>query len=225
MSAPVQHDQHARRPAAVEVVEHLRVPDTREVGVWRFGATRAALSSAPVGGGAAALDWLLNIGVTEGYSRTDLDAHAGEVAARLGLDGTGAALLTAADVRRTVHAEDGDVVVDATVGVTKPTWAADAHGRRAGDQWVPGTINVVVQVPVALGPAAAVNAVMTATEAKVQALVEWGVPGTGTASDAVVVVWPPTLPAEPFAGPRSPWGARIARAVHAAVRQGLEDHP
>lgn len=216
------------RPAAAEVVEDVRVPDTREVAAWRFDQPRAALSSAPVGGGNAAVDWLLNIGVTEGYARTDLDVHAAEVARHLGLVGTGAALLTAADVRRIVHAEDGEVVVDATVGVTKPTWAADrdgTYGRRAGGSWVPGTINVVVQVPVALSPGAAVNAVMTATEAKAQALVEHGVPGTGTASDAVVVVWPPTLPVEAFAGPRSTWGARIARAVHAAVRQGLEEHP
>jgi adenosylcobinamide amidohydrolase len=80
-------------------------------------------------------------------------------------------------------------------------------------------------VPVGLSPAAAVNAVGTATEAKAQALFEAGVPGTGTASDAVVVVWSPVLPTEPFAGPRSTWGARIARAVHAAVRHGLEAHP
>ena len=216
------------RAAAVEVVEDVRVPDTREVLAWRFDEPRAALSSAPVGGGSASVDWALNIGVTEGYARTDLDDHAADVARRLGLVGTGAALFTAADVRRVVHAEDGGVAVDATVGVTKPTWAADrddVHGRREGGAWVPGTINVVVQVPVALGPAAAVNAVMTATEAKVQALLEHGVPGTGTASDAVAVVWPATLPVEPFAGPRSTWGARIARAVHAAVRQGLEEHP
>ena len=83
----------------------------------------------------------------------------------------------------------------------------------------------MVQIPVGLSPAAAVNAVATATEAKVQALVEAGVPGTGTASDAVLVCWSPALPVEPFAGPRSTWGARIARAVHAAVRRGLEVHP
>lgn len=216
------------RPARVEVVEDVRVAETREVAAWRFDRPRAAISSAPVGGGTASLDWVLNVGVTEDYARTDLDHHAGEVARRLGLVGTGAALFTAADVRRVVHAEDGGVAVDATVGVTKPTWAADrddVHGHREGDAWLPGTINVVVQVPVALGPAAAVNAAITATEAKVQALVEHGVPGTGTASDAVVVVWPPTLAVEPFAGPRSTWGARIARAVHAAVRQGLEEHP
>lgn len=215
------------RPVRADVVDP-RSDDTRHAVVWTFADPVAAISSAPVGGGSAAVDWVLNIGVTDGYRRTDLGVHAREVAAKLGLTGTGAALLTAADVQRVVRAEDGGVMVDATVGVTKPTWAADedgAHARRDGDRWTPGTINIVVQCPVALSPAAAVNAVMTATEAKTQALVEAGVPGTGTASDAVLVCWPPTLPAEDFGGPRSVWGARIARAVHAAMVQGLEEHP
>ena len=216
------------RPVRPDVVDDPRVADTRAVLAWRFDGPRAALSSAPVGGGSAAVDWLVTVGVTEAYGRTDLDQHVGEVARRLGLEGTGAGLLTAADVRQVVRAEDGGVVVDATVGVTKPTWAADAdgtHGARRDGRWEPGTINLVVQVPVALSHAAAVNAVITATEAKAQALFEAGVPGTGTASDAVVVLWPPTLPVEPFAGPRSTWGARIGRAVHAAVQRGLEVHP
>jgi len=218
----------AHRPVRPEVVDATALADTRAALVWRFPSTRAALSSAPVGGGSAAVDWLLNVGVADRYARTDLDDHVRQVAHRVGLAGTGAGLLTAADVRRVVDAEDGGVVVDATVGVTKPTWAAGedgSHGRRVGDCWEPGTINVVVQLPVALTPAAAVNAVVTATEAKSQALFEHGVPGTGTASDAVVVVWPPAVPAEAFAGPRSAWGARLARAVHAAVRRGLEEHP
>lgn len=222
------HQTSPFRPTVAELVTDVRVDDTRAALVWRFDGPRAALSSAPVGGGAAALDWVLNIEVAAGYARTDLDQHASQVAARLALHGTGAALLTAADVGRAVRGEDGDVVVDATVGVTKPTWAADAddaHGHRSGGTWEPGTINIVVQLPVALSAAAAVNAVMTATEAKAQALFEAGVPGTGTASDAVVVTWPALLPAEPFAGPRSPWGARLARAVHDAVRHGLEVHP
>jgi adenosylcobinamide hydrolase len=200
----------------------------RAVCSWVFDSPRAALSSAPVGGGSAAIDWLLNIGVTDGYDRTDLGDHARDIASRSGLAGTGAAMLTAFDVHRIVRAGEGDVVVDATVGVDKPTWAAGAdgaHGRRVQGRWEPGTINIVVQLPVALSPAAAVNAVMTVTEAKAQALFEAGVPGTGTASDAVTVVWPATVPAEDFAGPRSAWGARVARAVHAAVRDGLERHP
>lgn len=211
------------RPVPAELVETPAMADTRRVLVWSFPETVLAISSAPVGGGSAAIDWVLNIGVTAGYDRTDLDEHAAEAARRLGLRGTGAAMLTAADVGRAARGSDGGVVVDATVGITEPTWAADvdgAHAVREGTGWAPGTINVVVQVPVALSPSAAVNAVMTATEAKTQALIESGVPGTGTASDAVLVCWPPTVPAEPFAGPRSTWGARIARAVHAAVVAG-----
>jgi adenosylcobinamide amidohydrolase len=64
-----------------------------------------------------------------------------------------------------------------------------------------------------------VNAVATATEAKVQAMIEAGVPGTGTASDAIAVCCPPGG-REPYGGPRSEWGARLARAVHAAVATG-----
>lgn len=213
---------------APELHRDLRVDQTRAALAWRFPAPVAALSSAPVGGGTAGIDWLVNVGVDAAYDRTDLDAHVAEVAARLGLVGTGAGLLTAVDVGRVVDASDGGLRVDATVGVTKPTWAADAdgsHGHRVDGRWEPGTINIVVQVPVALTGAAAVNAVITATEAKAQALVEAGVPGTGTASDAVVVTWPSTLPTEAFAGPRSTWGSRIGRAVHAAVRDGLAVHP
>lgn len=212
------------RSATPEVHDGALLPDARAVLAWRFPAPVAALSSAPVGGGSAMLDWLVNIGVPDDYHRTDLDHHVRAVADRLGLQGAGAGLLTAYDVREVVRADDDGVTVDATVGVSKPTWAADAdgtHGQRDGDGWRAGTINIVVQVPVGLSAAAAVNAVMTATEAKTQALVEAGIPGTGTASDAVVMCWQPTLPAEPFGGPRSTWGARIARAVHAAVAEGL----
>ena len=202
--------------------------ETRQVLVWSFATPVLALSSAPVGGGAAGLDWLLGVGVVQDYARTDLDHHAAEVAARIGLTGAGAALFTAVPVDRVVRAEDEGVVVDATVGVTRPTWAADAegtHSMRAGTEWRPGTINVVVQVPVALSPSAAVNAIITVTEAKVQALIEAGIPGTGTASDAVVVCWPPSVPVEDFAGPRSTWGARVGRATHRAVADGLAAHP
>jgi adenosylcobinamide amidohydrolase len=62
--------------------------------------------------------------------------------------------------------------------------------------------------------------VITATEAKTQALLEAGIRATGTASDAVCIAAPATGARQDFAGPRSLWGARIARAVHAAVHTG-----
>ncbi len=190
--------------------------------MWRFAEPVRALSSAPVGGGQSLLDWLINVEVVADYQRCDLAVHVDEVVRRLGLSGVGAGLLTAAPVQLVRTAEDGGVRVDATVGVTRPTWAAGPDGSWSGPEvWRPGTINTVVQLPVALSPAAAVNAVVTATEAKTQALVEAGVPGTGTASDAVVVLWPADGAEEDFCGPRSAWGARLARAVHAATTSGL----
>jgi adenosylcobinamide amidohydrolase len=178
-----------------------------------------AASTASVGGGLGERYWLLNAQVAKGYGRCDLDTHGRELAEAAGLAGSGVVMLTAADVRKVSHAEDGGVAVDATVGLTRPTWAAAADEPAAGVA-APGTINVVVQVPVRLGEAALLNALCTATEAKTQALLEAGVPGTGTASDAVTVVCPAGGAPEAFAGPRSVWGARLARAVHAAVLAG-----
>ncbi len=178
-----------------------------------------SLSSAPVGGGSGRPAWIVNVRVPLDYSRTDLDAHIAEVVAQHGLRGEGIGLLTAASIDRWRRGVCDGVVVDATLGVSKPTWAADPEG--GWSEWAAGTINVVVHVPVALGGAAAVNAVITATEAKTQTLVEAGVPGTGTASDAIALVWPDTSPEVMFAGPRSEWGSRIALATHAAVSAGL----
>jgi adenosylcobinamide amidohydrolase len=180
---------------------------------------RLAISSAVCGGGIGIVEWILNAQVPSDYRRTDPAAHVAEIAAACELAGTGAGLLTACDVRGYRRASDGGVVADATVGVAEPTWAA---GDAPTHDYRPGTINLVVQVPVRLTEAALVNAVATATEAKAQALWQARVPGTGTATDSVCVLCPFDGPAEPFAGPRSVWGGRLARAVYAAVLAGLE---
>ena len=187
--------------------------------VWRTGPTLVA-STATVGGGVGVRDWVLNVQVPPDYGRTDLAAHAGELASALKLHGEGVALFTAAAVRRVRDAVDGDVFVQATVGVTRPTWAA-APDESAEPH--PGTVNIVVFAPVRFDEGALLNVLTTATEAKSQALFERRVDGTGTASDALCVVSPLTGPREPFAGPRSHWGARVARAVHGAVLAGLAD--
>ncbi|MEV4258395.1 adenosylcobinamide amidohydrolase [Spirillospora sp. NPDC049652] len=212
--------------------------------VWRPGGGLRMISSAMLGGGITSARWVLNAQVAGGYSRMDPVDHLLELAAEYGLDGPGVGMLTAASVERTQQAGDGGVRVSATVGLRVPTWAAAPAGaadpelapiRLDGVMPRPGTINIVVSVPVPLTDAALVNAVMTATEAKSQAMLEAGYAGTGTASDAICVAAPapgatrrrePDLEpeAEPFAGPRSVWGARIARAVHRAVLTGAHDY-
>ncbi|WP_461122826.1 adenosylcobinamide amidohydrolase [Saccharothrix stipae] len=190
--------------------------------LWRTDRPWLAISSAVHGGGIGEREWVLNATVPQDYDRDDPAADVLDLAAACGLVGNGTGVLTALDVRQEVTRTDRGVAVTATTGIgAHPTWAA-GDGTLA---WRPGTINVVGWFPERLTPAALVNAVATAAEAKVQALVEAGVPGTGTPTDATVLLCPTTGPVEEYGGPRSVLGARLARAVHAAVRAGLRTSP
>ena len=190
--------------------------------VWRFPTARRGVSSAIVGGGIGEVSWVLNVTVDDDYGRMDPDDHLLEISSRLGLTERGVALMTAVDVGSWSSASIDGAAAWATVGVRKPVWAAEP-GRRPSVASVgtPGTINLVVEVPARLTDAALVNAVTTITEAKVQALFDQGIAGTGTASDAVCVVCGAHGPAEQFGGPRSTWGARLAQAAYDAVSAGV----
>ncbi|MGV9559088.1 adenosylcobinamide amidohydrolase [Streptomyces sp. NPDC003401] len=193
--------------------------------VWRAGPGWRMVSSAVLGGGVGERLWVLNAQVPHGYRRLDPAEHLREVAAAAGLTGEGVGLMTAADVTDHARADDGGVEAVVTAGIEVRGWAAAPAGPPgANEPFEPGTINVVVSVPVALSDAALVNAVATATEAKVQALVEAGHDCSGTPTDAVCVAARlpgPGEEAHAFAGPRSLWGARLARAVHRAVLAAL----
>lgn len=187
--------------------------------VWRSAVPFRCASSAALGGGLGERSWVFNAEVDLDYDHPDPQAHLAAIAHGLGLQpGAGTGMITAAPVLDVRGAADGGVGCAATVGVTSPTWAAAPDADRSPR--APGTINLLCLVPAPLADAALVNAVVTATEAKAQALLAGGVAGTGTASDAIVVCCPPGGD-EPYGGPRSTWGARLARAVHAAVTAGL----
>jgi adenosylcobinamide hydrolase len=212
--------EHLLDPLLEHVGEH--VVDGHPVLAWSPGTDWRTVSTAVSGGGWGLRRWWLNASVELDYARMDPQVHLAEIAATLGLTGAGVGMLTAADVRRRTFATDGGVQVAATVGISVPVAAAAPDGDAPRG---PGTINLLVVVPVPMADSALVNLVVTATEAKSQALAEAGVPGTGTASDAVCIACPPDdgRSREPFGGPRSTWGARAARAVHAAVAQGTAD--
>lgn len=203
-----------------------RIEDGTRLGslLWEFGPGWRMISSAVLGGGIGPREWVLNAQVVAGYARTDPVEHLASLGPGPG-DGVG--MLTAASVDRYVRASDGGTEAYATVGLRVPTWAAAPEGRE-DPELAPmrvGTVNIVAVLPVAMTDAALVNMVMTVTEAKTQALVETGFAGTGTASDAVCVAVPAEGPPQLFGGPRSEWGARVARAVHTAVRRGAESWP
>jgi adenosylcobinamide hydrolase len=173
-----------------------------------------------MGGGVGAHEWIVNAQVPKNYARTDLDTHLRDIAQEQGCVGNGIGFLTAAKVEQFTHADDRGVDAYATVGLSAPTWAADVDD--AISPYRVGTINIVTFVPAHLDDSALVNSVVTATEAKTQALFDAGVPGTGTASDAIAIVCTDDSRTEQFAGPRSPLGASIARAVHRAVGAGCK---
>ncbi len=216
MTAPADAPVQGSLSLALRAVGGMRMGTI----LWRFGPGWRMISSAVLGGGIGPREWVLNAQVDKDYARTDPVEHLIE----MGPGGSGVGMLTAAMVEHYTRAADGGVEVVATVGLGVPTWAAAPAGaasEEAGRR--PGTINIIVAVPVALCDAALVNAVMTVTEAKTQALIEAGFPCTGTASDAVCVAVREEGRQEPFGGPRSEWGARIARAVHRAVLDGALD--
>ena len=202
----------------------LQVRTRREDGrdmpvlVWRLPAPMRVVASAPHGGGIGVRRWVVNAQVPASYARRDPDHHLGKLGVSLGLPGRGVGLLTAADVRGHVVAEDDGVRVTATVGLGHPLRAA------APPESVPvglvGTINVVAFLPERLSDAALVNAVATVAEAKAQALHDSGLDATGTATDAVCILCPDEGRPHEFGGPRSVWGSRLARAVHRAVLDG-----
>ena len=82
-----------------------------------------------------------------------------------------------------------------------------------------GTINTVLLIDAALTPAAMVNAVITATEAKTMTLDEWavrtldGLPASGTTTDSVVIACTGRGEMLGYAGPATPVGWLLARAV------------
>jgi len=186
--------------------------------VWRLPAAMRAIASAPHGGGLGYRRWVINAQVPSAYGRRDPDRHLAKMAVSLGLPGRGVGMLTAADVRGYAGTSDGGVEVVATVGLGLPTLAAAPD--EPGPVGLVGTINILAVVPARLSDAALVNAVATATEAKVQALSDLGLDATGTATDAVCILCCDEGNAHAFGGPRSLWGARLARAVHGAVVAG-----
>ncbi|MFF9480525.1 adenosylcobinamide amidohydrolase [Streptomyces sp. NPDC014733] len=208
-------------------------PATLPALLWRAGPGWRMISSAVLGGGIGERHWVLNAQVPHGYTRRDPQRHLAEIAAPALTTPPaspsaplppGVGLMTAADILATAahSTEDGaEALVTAGVGVSG--WAA-VPASHAVPHPGPGTINILVALPVPLTDAALVNAVATATEAKVQALHDNGYDASGTPTDAVCIAARTprnTTPAEHFAGPRSPWGARLARAVHRATHEAV----
>ena len=185
------------------------------------------LASAVVGGDLDVTHHVVNMHVDRGYDSRDPGADLRVFVRHLGITEPFVGLMTAAwtDQARIVWEEAGGIRVGviATVGLG----VTESAGLTPPAACRPSTINVIAVIDAALERSAAVNGVITATEAKVGALVDAGVrtadgdQATGTVTDAVVLAWTGRGPHVPFLGPRTVTGSCLARAVRQAVRDGL----
>lgn len=215
------------RTKEVRVIAGVEI-DVGPAAVWvRSAAPLRVLASAVVGGDLDVTRHVVNMHVRRGYDAGDPGADLRAFARGLGVAEPFVGLMTAAFTHeaRIVWEEADGVRVGAvaTVGLGVPV----AAGVTPPVAWQLSTINVVVVLDAELERAAAVNGVITATEAKVGALAEAGiltaegVPATGTVTDAVVLAWTNRGPRVPYLGSGTVAGWCLARAVRQAVAQGI----
>lgn len=193
------------------------------------------IGSAVFGGGMGKLSRMVNIYVDRFYQCEDPVRDIGSLLEQWGYStGETAGLLTAVQLRHASvmeeKTEDYSVFCCVTAGVS--------NGARAGVKrttfpasWTPGTINIMLVVDGRMTPAAMVNAVITATEAKAAALSDLGVldaenglVATGTTTDAVVLAVsqrPDWGLVHSYAGTATDLGGTVGRLVYAAVGESL----
>jgi iron complex transport system ATP-binding protein len=208
------------------VIDGIRVEADPEAVVVLAHRPLRVVSSAVAGGGLGRARAVVNLRVPKGFRCEEAPGVLARFVQRRGVPSPWVGLLTAA---ATEHAE---VAAEATEGLAAMAVVTVGLGNRvsAGGSpvapWRPSTINAVVVVDADPEPAALVNLVITATEAKVLALAEAGVTdgdgatASGTSTDALVVAATGRGPRCRFGGPATPLGWAVARAVRGAVGAG-----
>ncbi len=208
------------------------------------------LSSAPLGEGHLASQWLLSLEVTPDADIPCPEDYIRERAAGFGVPSEGQliGLLTAVrhrDLQVAVRSEAGVTVATlATAGVSNassprqndasydPSYMeAGPSGAAPWGQHIapsPGTINLVTLVDADLSPGALVRASTIATEAKTLALIEAGVltrngsVATGTSTDATVAGHSGQGVHFDYAGSPTIVGWLVAATAHDAVSRGIQ---
>lgn len=190
------------------------------------------LSSAVTGGGFGMYQNIVNRYVDKDYQ---CDNYFDEMCAflkkhRFNPDET-VSMMTAVQLKNMqfefVETDDFSVLIIVTAGISNAVNSTDGQVHPMAKQ--PGTINTWLLVNGVLSDAAYVQAVITATEAKVKALHDLkikdaltGEQATGTSTDSVLVGATQKGAYLEFAGPITPLGAVIGRVVYQATKRAIE---
>lgn len=168
--------------------------------------------SSGVDGGRRAVDNILNIQVPRNFSHEDPKSFVEHKAVSLNLDGSYVALLTAVEMKNLQTLADACVTAFITAGLTNPSSF--------------GTINIILVSSAKLSEGAMAGAIITATEAKTRALLDYGFNLTGTTTDAVVIAYENCGEGEPilYSGPATQFGKRVMKLVRIGVKDALKAH-
>lgn len=208
--------------------------------VWvGFARPRHVLSSAVLNGGLVLADHIVNVKVEENFAgaRTSFEAPEVTLASyceRQCWRGLAVGMMTSAlmdSFRQTRRqSQDTAIVALVTAGVSNARRAGDrADWRHVGEPpGAAGTINIIALTNARLTPAAMVEAVITATEAKSVALDQCGVKSctsgeraTGTGTDAIAVASGFGPKEVRYCGKHVLFGEMLASAVIEAVTSSL----
>jgi adenosylcobinamide hydrolase len=170
-----------------------------------------ALSSG-VDGGRRPVDHILNIQVPHDFSHYDPKRFIDDKAASLNLAGSYIALLTAVEMKNVQTLSDACLTAFVTAGLTNPSSF--------------GTINIILVSSQKLSEGAMAGAIITATEAKTRALLDYGFNFTGTTTDAVVIAHENGGDDQVivYSGPATPFGKRVTKLVRLGVKDALKAH-
>lgn len=205
-----------------------------------FDAPRPVLSSAVLKGGYVHADSLVNLKVQGRGCRPEDGLHTPEEVIAdhcriMRWTGRTVGMMTAASMKslRIVMQEEGPASVAAliTSGLSNARCAGDTADCRTltMEPELAGTINVVLVTNLNLTPAAMVEAIAVATEAKASVLQSAGVKSrvssnlaTGTGTDSVAIVCKGGGPAVKYCGKHVLVGELIGRSVKQALEESIQ---
>ncbi len=206
----------------------------------QFDTPYQVISSAVLGGGFTEASHILNVKVEKNLKGNDSTFKSPEgMLSKYCIEhswkGHTVGMMTAAsmDSYRMARAteKDVDIIVLVTTGLSNARRAGDYAEHRQIKPAVSdaGTINIICLTSIGMVPAAMIEAVMTATEAKAAALQNLDIkspvsnePATGTGTDSIAIAANPIAEKIQYCGKHVVFGEILARLVMEAVTSSVK---
>ncbi len=209
------------------MIDGIEIGVDRAAVVVRARRPLSVLSSAAVGGGFGKARAIVNLHVAKNSPCADPAADLARFCRQRGILEPYVGLLTSAGTEKAAVATEASNGITALAVVTVGLSNLVEAGRSPAAVCHASTINTIVVLDADPEPEALVNLVITATECKTLALVAAGVRSpegalaSGTSTDAVVIAATGRGRRHRFGGPVSDLGWVAARAVRAALEDGI----